>query len=301
MEAVLASHSFTPPKEGGRETAKSWGNQGPPESTLALTMGGAGRHTQTSRLCTRRRASKERAALMWLGVLFSPGFFCCLVFHVFIAVLLFLIPITEAKGSLGSGEKLFGNWELWKSMAGRSLWPLPGGGDRDGVGIGSCLEASCGGVNPLALPGEAGLGAGYLPGWSALELSGWKARMPARRPAFLKMGCSGSNSVGSQRVLYGGNIPESKAFEKGSQSRVFFLSTGLLRTLGFPGGWDGKESACSAEDPGLGRFPREGIATHSSILAWRIQWTEEPNGLQSLRLQRVGHDWASFTHLLSGS
>ena len=32
------------------------------------------------------------------------------------------------------------------------------------------------------------------------------------------------------------------------------------------------------------------MATHSSILAWRISWTEEPGGLQSMRLQRVGHD-----------
>jgi len=34
----------------------------------------------------------------------------------------------------------------------------------------------------------------------------------------------------------------------------------------------------------------KGIATHSSILAWRIPCTEEPGGLQSLGLQRVGHD-----------
>ena len=34
----------------------------------------------------------------------------------------------------------------------------------------------------------------------------------------------------------------------------------------------------------------EGIATHSSILAWRIPWTEEPGGLQSIGSQRVGHD-----------
>ena len=34
----------------------------------------------------------------------------------------------------------------------------------------------------------------------------------------------------------------------------------------------------------------EGIATHSSILAWRILWTEEPGGLQSMGSQRVGHD-----------
>ena len=34
----------------------------------------------------------------------------------------------------------------------------------------------------------------------------------------------------------------------------------------------------------------EGTATHSSILAWRIPWTEEPGGLQLMGLQRVGHD-----------
>ena len=32
------------------------------------------------------------------------------------------------------------------------------------------------------------------------------------------------------------------------------------------------------------------MATHSSILAWEIPWTEEPGGLQFMRLQRVGHD-----------
>ena len=34
----------------------------------------------------------------------------------------------------------------------------------------------------------------------------------------------------------------------------------------------------------------EGMATHSSILAWRIPWTEEPGKLQSIGLQRVGYD-----------
>ena len=34
----------------------------------------------------------------------------------------------------------------------------------------------------------------------------------------------------------------------------------------------------------------EGIATHSSFLGWRIPWTEEPGGLQSMGSQRVGHD-----------
>ena len=34
----------------------------------------------------------------------------------------------------------------------------------------------------------------------------------------------------------------------------------------------------------------KGMATHSSILAWRIPWTEEPGGLQSIELQRIRHD-----------
>ena len=39
----------------------------------------------------------------------------------------------------------------------------------------------------------------------------------------------------------------------------------------------------------------KGMATHSSILGWRIPWTEEPGRLQSMGSQRVGHDWATNT------
>ena len=42
--------------------------------------------------------------------------------------------------------------------------------------------------------------------------------------------------------------------------------------------------------PGLERSPDEGNATHSSILAWRIPWAEEPGGLQFPGSQRVRHD-----------
>ena len=69
--------------------------------------------------------------------------------------------------------------------------------------------------------------------------------------------------------------------------------------MGFPGGSDGKESACNRGDPhlipGLGRSTGKGIATYRSILAWRIPWTEEPDRLQSMGLQRVGHDWGTNT------
>ena len=43
------------------------------------------------------------------------------------------------------------------------------------------------------------------------------------------------------------------------------------------------------------------VATHSSILAWRIPWTEEPGGLQSMGSQRVRHDWATSLTLLTNS
>ena len=53
-------------------------------------------------------------------------------------------------------------------------------------------------------------------------------------------------------------------------------NAGDIRDVGLIPGW---------EDP-----LEEGMATHSSIFAWRIPWTEEPSSLQSMGLQRVGHD-----------
>ena len=48
-------------------------------------------------------------------------------------------------------------------------------------------------------------------------------------------------------------------------------------------------------------YPLEkGMATHSSTLAWRIPWTEEPGGLQSMMSQRNRHDWATDTHKAPG-
>ena len=60
----------------------------------------------------------------------------------------------------------------------------------------------------------------------------------------------------------------------------------------------GKESACSAGDmdliPGSGDPLEEGMATPSSILAWRTPWTEEPGWLQFIGSQRVRHDWSNL-------
>ena len=64
--------------------------------------------------------------------------------------------------------------------------------------------------------------------------------------------------------------------------------------MGFPGGSEGKESACNAGDEGSipnGEDPlEEGMAIHFSILAWIIPWTEEPGKLWSIVSERVRQD-----------
>ena len=71
---------------------------------------------------------------------------------------------------------------------------------------------------------------------------------------------------------------------------------------GFSGGSTSKESACNAGDlgsiPESGRSPGEGNGYHSSIVAWKIPWMEEPCGLQFMGSQRAGHDWATNTSYL---
>ena len=82
-----------------------------------------------------------------------------------------------------------------------------------------------------------------------------------------------------------------------AQSRIRLKrlsSSSSTEIVGFPGGSDGKESACNAGDHvqslGWEDFLEKEMATHSNILSWRIPWTEEPGRLHSTWLQRVGHD-----------
>ena len=71
--------------------------------------------------------------------------------------------------------------------------------------------------------------------------------------------------------------------------------------LGFPGVSDGKKKNLPAMQEtqvwslGWEDSQEKGMATHSNILAWRIPWTEEPGGVQSMELQRVGHNWVTNT------
>ena len=70
--------------------------------------------------------------------------------------------------------------------------------------------------------------------------------------------------------------------------RIWNPSSNSLKRISFPGGSDHKEFAYNAGDlgsiSGSGRSPGVGMETHSSILAWRISWSEEPGGLQSMGL-----------------
>ena len=59
---------------------------------------------------------------------------------------------------------------------------------------------------------------------------------------------------------------------------------------GFPCSSVVKESACSAGDLGWEDPLEREMATHSSIIAWKILWIEDPGELKSMGLQRVGHD-----------
>ena len=82
---------------------------------------------------------------------------------------------------------------------------------------------------------------------------------------------------------------------------ISFLSYFILYSIEYlkyylylPGSSDSKASAYNAGDPGSilgsGRSPGERNAAHSSTLAWKIPWTEEPGRLHSMESQRVGHD-----------
>ena len=77
----------------------------------------------------------------------------------------------------------------------------------------------------------------------------------------------------------------------------YLIKSISIETQGFQGGISGKESFCNAGDTGdrvpslcWEDPPEKGMRTHSSILAWRIPWTEDPGGLQSMGSQRVTHN-----------
>ena len=65
----------------------------------------------------------------------------------------------------------------------------------------------------------------------------------------------------------------------------------IWQLWGFPSSSEGKEYSCQCRRPEFNPWVGKGMATHSSIPAWRILWTEEPSKQQSMGLQRTGHEW----------
>ena len=74
---------------------------------------------------------------------------------------------------------------------------------------------------------------------------------------------------------------------------IYTLGWGVAQMVkNLPAVWETWVSSLGQEEP-----VDKGMATHSSIHAWRIPWTEKPGRLQSMGLQRLEHDWANNMHI----
>ena len=80
-------------------------------------------------------------------------------------------------------------------------------------------------------------------------------------------------------------FPSTRQFGKIFESVGQSLGASAQTAKNLPAMWETWIRSLGWEDP-----LEKGMATRSSILAWRIPWTVEPGGLQSMGLQRVGHD-----------
>ena len=104
------------------------------------------------------------------------------------------------------------------------------------------------------------------------------------------------------------SLPQSKVTEEGTPSQGLcpaHNSCSIKGKRGFPGGTIGKESACQCRRHKRCRFQflgqedslEEGMATHFSILVWKIPWTEAPVSYRSQGSQRVGCDWTDLARM----
>ena len=98
-----------------------------------------------------------------------------------------------------------------------------------------------------------------------------------------------------------GNIQLSVFFTEISSilAEVWFKFMKIILSDWQSGGASGKEPAADLRDTVLEDALEKEMATHSSILAWRILRTEESGRLRSLESKRVGHDWSDLAHTRS--
>ena len=107
----------------------------------------------------------------------------------------------------------------------------------------------------------------------------------------LEMKFDMSSSLQSIELIGDVQIGEGFYTRKGDE-RIYLVAQTVRNPLAMQEIW---VLSLGWEDP-----LEKGMATHPSILAWEIPWTEEPGGLQSMGLQRVGHNWATNTHTHKG-
>ena len=85
----------------------------------------------------------------------------------------------------------------------------------------------------------------------------------------------------------------------GREESSILYGTEMWVWWGFPGCSVVKNPPANSGDVGSIFLLKKEMATHSSILAWKIPWTEEHGGLQSMGLERVGHDWVTSAGILA--
>ena len=161
----------------------------------------------------------------------------------------------------------------------------------------------CPSLSPRVCPSSCPLNQWCYPTISSLPLSSFVFSFPASGSFPVSwMFASGGLSIGVSALasVFPMNIKKLISFRIHWFDKTYYV-------LSFPGGPDSKESACHVGDlgliPGLGRSPGEGnansfgILKFSSILAWRIQWTEEPGWYSPWGCTESRHDWVTNTHI----
>ena len=93
-------------------------------------------------------------------------------------------------------------------------------------------------------------------------------------------------------------IDQRRSWRQGVKLRIVLFVKGEVKTPGFTGGTSAPPASVGdtrnmGSICGSGRSPRGGNGNPLQFSCWRIPWTEEPVRLQSMGLQRVGHDWAT--------
>lgn len=186
MGPALTSHSFTPPKEGGSEEGKSWGNQGPQRVHWPWPWGGAGSCTQTSRLCSGMKPAEKGPLWCGLGYCSVQGL-CCLVFCFFFFFCCCCWPLSNPNRK----PRQWGGI-IWKLRALKTLphsWQvtLTSPWWRQGWSWGQILARSFPWKTQSSCPPRRGRPGSQLSpgvyGSSAHKLWGWRAPSPAPSPS----------------------------------------------------------------------------------------------------------------------